>query len=31
MENRIAILALAGIGSLSLAAQSVGTLTPQEK
>jgi len=31
MKKLFAILAMAGIGSLSLAAQSVGTLTPQEK
>jgi predicted SnoaL-like aldol condensation-catalyzing enzyme len=31
MKKLFTILAVAGIGSLSLAAQSVGTLTPQEK
>jgi predicted SnoaL-like aldol condensation-catalyzing enzyme len=31
MKKIFAILAMAGTGSLSLAAQSVGTLTPQEK
>jgi predicted SnoaL-like aldol condensation-catalyzing enzyme len=31
MKKLFAVFAMAGIGSLSLAAQSVGTLTPQEK